>query len=95
MILDLDDTRAQGAFFYVRDVESRNAEDGVEIFGRALATRRGTNHLVDDGPAAAERPEAPALAPEPVIVPASTAWRVLPRVKPSQHHDPFGPLRNA
>ena len=93
IILDLDDTRAQGAFFYVRDVESRDAENGVEIFGRALATKRGTNHLVDDGPAAAERPDAAPFAPEPVVVAASTAWRVLPAVKPSQNHDPFGPLR--
>ena len=92
VMLDLDVQRAQGAFYYVKDVESRDGQDAV--FAKAVATRSGTNHLVDDGQPALDRPDAPALAPEPgPAVAPPTAMRTLPAIKPRQHHDPFGPLR--
>ncbi|CAN5735787.1 hypothetical protein BH11MYX4_BH11MYX4_24620 [soil metagenome] len=90
VLLDLDEERAQGAFFYVKDVESRNGQEAV--FAKAVATRSGTNHLRDDGQAAPERADAPALAPQPTLA-APAALRALPASKPSQNHDPFGPRR--
>ena len=90
VLLDLDETRAQGAFFYVKDVESRDGQDAV--FAKAVATQSATSHFRDDGQPAPERADAALLAPQPIVRPA-TALRVLPAIKPSQHHDPFGPLR--
>ena len=90
VLLDLDETRAQGAFFYVKDVESRDGQDAV--FAKAVATQSATSHFRDDGQPVPERADAARLAPQPIVRPA-TAMRVLPAIKPSQHHDPFGPLR--
>jgi alkaline phosphatase D len=58
LLLDLDDTRAQGEWWYVDRLDRR---DAGERFGAGLATARGSNHLVTvsaSSAASTERPEA-------------------------------------
>jgi len=57
LLLDLDDERAQGEWWYVDSLERRG---GDETFAAALATARGSNHLVQvaaPSPGNGERPE--------------------------------------
>lgn len=57
LLLDLDRSRAQGEWWYV---DGLDRPDAGERFGAALATARGSNHLVAvDGPSATnpERPD--------------------------------------
>lgn len=57
LLLDLDDERAQGEWWYV---DSLDRPDAGESFAAALATARGSNHLVEaaaPSPANGERPE--------------------------------------
>jgi len=61
VLLDLDATRAHGAYFYVNDVESRDGQDAV--FGTALQTATGTSFLAAAGPPV-DRPAYP-LLPKP------------------------------
>ena len=80
VLLDLTRDRAQAAFFYVEDVESRNGQ--AAEFRAALSTRAGTSCLLPDpaGPAVASSQVIP-LAPGPVN-PQSASRRVLPETKP-------------
>jgi len=61
IVLDLDATRAQGAWFHVADVTS--IAGSAESFSAAWETATGTNHLVENATAAAPRAGAPMLAP--------------------------------
>ncbi|MCC6216999.1 MAG: alkaline phosphatase D family protein [Polyangiaceae bacterium] len=61
ILLDLDDQRAQGAFFHVDQVEDPAAY--TASFSAALSTARGKNHLVAESEPAAPRANPPALAP--------------------------------
>lgn len=61
IVLDLDATRAQAAWFHVADVTSIA---GSEVtFSAAWETATGTNHLVESAAPADPRPGAPAPAP--------------------------------
>jgi alkaline phosphatase D len=94
VLLDLDATRAQGSFFYVKDVESRNSQDAV--FAKAVVTLTGTSHFQDAAAPAGDRPASPPLAPQPQEpAPATaTATRTLPAKRSTaRRHEPFGRLR--
>ena len=91
LLLDVDAQRAQGSFYYVKDVESRDGQDA--IFAKAVATLSGANHFRDDAQPAPDRSDAPPLAPQPAAPLAGARSRTLPARKPAQHREPFGPRR--
>jgi hypothetical protein len=62
-VLDLDTTRAQGAWFFVQDIANPEPAGGVERFAAALSVADGATHLVTDTAAAAPVTDPPALAP--------------------------------
>jgi alkaline phosphatase D len=61
IVLDLDATRAQAAWFHAADVTSIAGSD--VSFSAAWETASGTNHLVESAAPADPRPGAPELAP--------------------------------
>jgi alkaline phosphatase D len=95
VLLDLDAARAQGSFFYVKDVESRNGQDA--IFDKALMTSSGESFLRDAAAPAGDRPGTTPLAPLALGAPASAAERrrTLPARVATRRHEPFGKLRKA
>ncbi|MDB4938707.1 MAG: phoD, partial [Labilithrix sp.] len=99
VLLDLDTTRAQGSFFYVEDVESRNSQPAT--FGKAVVTLTGVSNFHDAAEPAPDRPETPPLAPQPPATTGPAApsavlrTRTLPatRKRYARPHEPFGKLR--
>lgn len=61
VVLDLDASRAQAAWFHVADVTS--IAGSAETFSAAYETATGTNHLVESAAPATPRAGAPPLAP--------------------------------
>jgi alkaline phosphatase D len=61
IVLDLDTSRAQAAWFHVADVTSIAGSD--QSFSAAWETATGTNHLVESTSPAMPRTDAPDLAP--------------------------------
>ncbi|MBX7195404.1 MAG: alkaline phosphatase D family protein [Sandaracinaceae bacterium] len=61
VVLDVDASRTQGAWFHLDDVTS--VAGGAESFASAWETATGTNHLVESDSPAAPRADAPPLAP--------------------------------
>lgn len=61
VVLDLDATRAQAAWFHVADVSS--IAGSAESFSAAWHTETGANHVLESESAAAPRTDAPPLAP--------------------------------
>lgn len=93
VLLDLDAGRAQGSFFYVDDVESRDGQDA--IFAKAFVTNSGESFLRDAAAPAGDRPGTAPLAPLPAGVPATTpaASRRALAVRKTGRHQPFGKRR--
>lgn len=63
VVVDLDATRAQGAWYFVADIGDPTPAGGVERFAAALSVADGSTHLVMDAAAAAPVADPPALAP--------------------------------
>jgi alkaline phosphatase D len=108
VLLDLDATRAQGSFFYVKDVESRKSQDA--LFSKGVLTLTGKSNFHDAAAPEGDRPGTPPLAPETAAPegtdatednPTRTAavrtrlrTRTLPPKTAATHrHEPFGALR--
>jgi alkaline phosphatase D len=63
VVLDIDATRAQGAWYFVQNIADPEAAGGVERFAAALSVAAGQTHLVTDTAAAAPIADPPDLAP--------------------------------
>ncbi len=63
VVLDIDGTRAQGAWYFVEDIANPEDAGGVERFAAALSVASGQTHLVTDAAAAPPIASPPALAP--------------------------------
>ena len=63
MVLDLDPTRAQSAWFHVANVSDFTPPGGVETASAAWSTATGRNHLTEDPAPAPPVASPPDLAP--------------------------------
>jgi alkaline phosphatase D len=63
VVLDVDATRAQGAWYFVEDISNPEPAGGVERFAAALSVADGERRLETDAAAAPPVADPPALAP--------------------------------